>query len=204
MLSQSSVCQTVARILECAMNNMEKAIMSKPCKSLKRFDSITIPKVSISEYLDRIRQYTKCSDSCFVFAFIYIDRLLQNISSSKLTMKNIHRLILAAIVLAIKYLDDSYYDNETYAKVGGVSLSEINSLESHMLFLINYNLYVDNELYYQYDLELKFQYMAKIEEEMQSQSEPMNCEEEDLCSLNLTKTIGNIRSVPSFATMDQL
>ncbi len=32
-------------------------------------------------------------------------------------------------MVAIKYHDDDYYKNEYYAKVGGITLSEINKYE---------------------------------------------------------------------------
>lgn len=52
------------------------------------------------------------------------------------------RLVLTATVLAAKFLDDEYYTNRHYAKVGGVSLAELNSLEMHMLTLLAYRLRV--------------------------------------------------------------
>lgn len=52
------------------------------------------------------------------------------------------RLLLTATVLAAKFLDDVYYTNRHYAKVGGVSLAELNDLERHMLMLLAYRLRV--------------------------------------------------------------
>ncbi len=45
-------------------------------------------------------------------------------------------------MIAIKYNDDDYYKNEFYAKVGGITIKEINGLESEFLQLINYKLYI--------------------------------------------------------------
>lgn len=36
---------------------------------------------------------------------------------------------MVSIMVAIKYQDDDYYKNEYYAKVGGITLQEINDLE---------------------------------------------------------------------------
>lgn len=50
-------------------------------------------------------------------------------------------------MVAIKFHDDEYYKNEYYAKVGGISLKEINQLELEFLNLIGYRLYVDPQLF---------------------------------------------------------
>ena len=57
------------------------------------------------------------------------------------------RLMITGIVLAIKYNDDNYYDNVFYSKVGGITSYELNSLESEMLRLLAYDLYVSQEAY---------------------------------------------------------
>ena len=67
-----------------------------------------------------------------------------------LTYYNIHKLILAALILAIKYNEENYYHMIYYSKIGGVSLSELNFLESEYLILIGYRLFVDTKLYDKY------------------------------------------------------
>ena len=42
---------------------------------------------------------------------------------------NVHRLLITSIMLASKFFDDVYYNNAYYARVGGISNSEVNSLE---------------------------------------------------------------------------
>lgn len=49
-----------------------------------------------------------------------------------------NRFLLTSILVSIKYNDDDYYKNEYYAKVGGVTLSEINKLEEEFLELMDY------------------------------------------------------------------
>ena len=43
---------------------------------------------------------------------------------------NIHRILLAANVLSVKYIDDLYFKNSFYANVGGVPLKVLNELET--------------------------------------------------------------------------
>jgi Cyclin len=55
--------------------------------------------------------------------------------------------LIVALVLAIKYLDDEIYSNAYYARVGGLSISEMNRLEASMLELLRWNVSVSAELY---------------------------------------------------------
>lgn len=58
-------------------------------------------------------------------------------------------------MVAAKYTEDFFYKNEYYAKIGGISRSEINMLEVELLNQINYHLYVS-------DVELRV-YLDKLE-----------------------------------------
>jgi hypothetical protein len=53
-------------------------------------------------------------------------------------------------LIAIKFNEDLFYENSFYAKVGGISLQEINSLEQHLLKSLDYKLYLPNDVYYNY------------------------------------------------------
>ena len=45
-------------------------------------------------------------------------------------------------MLAAKFLDDHYYNNAYYAKIGGIQKSEINLLEIEFVRRIDFNLNV--------------------------------------------------------------
>lgn len=53
-------------------------------------------------------------------------------------------------MLAAKFYDDQYYNNEYYSRVGGITKKEINELEIEFLNYINFNLYVDPILFFRY------------------------------------------------------
>ena len=65
-------------------------------------------------------------------------------------------------MIAVKYYDDCYYDNEFYSKVGGISCKELNVLEIEMLSLLQYSLYVLPECYEKYVLDLKTMYLLDL------------------------------------------
>merc|ERR1712194_425067 len=114
----------------------------------REFHVPTQANYSIQEYFKRLNRYFHCSKESFLLAFIYIDRAItQNRNSLGLCYANVHRLSLAAITIACKYWDDIYYSNAHYARVGGLSVKELNNLEYCMLKMLDYKLYVDPDEY---------------------------------------------------------
>lgn len=57
---------------------------------------------------------------------------------------------MTAIVVATKFLDDHCHKNSYYARAGGVTLQEMNSLENELLDSINFNLHVHPVLFFRY------------------------------------------------------
>lgn len=114
------------------------------------FDTKFPSRVSMPTYLTKIVENFKCSQEALILAMIYIDRLTVARPKFIIQSKNIHKLMLTAIVLASKFLDDRKHKNEYYAKHGDVSLKEINKLEVDFLETLEYNLYVNPVLFYRY------------------------------------------------------
>ena len=108
-----------------------------------------IPQISIKDYLLRLSKHSKISVSTLVYILIYIDRFCHKYRF-KINYYNIYKLLIASMVLAIKFNEDDYYSSEFYAKLGGISKIEMNSLEYEFATMINFNLYIHDELYYKY------------------------------------------------------
>lgn len=58
---------------------------------------------------------------------------------------NIHRLIIAGITVSTKFFSDFFYSNSRYARVGGISLKEMNHLELQFLVLCDFELLISVE-----------------------------------------------------------
>jgi hypothetical protein len=113
------------------------------------FSTKSPPKVSLQYFLGRIKKYSKIEKSTLIIILIYADRMCTT-SGIILNPFNIHRIILGCLLLAIKYNEDIYFTNEQYAKIGGVSLQELNCLEDFSIQLLNYNLYITEDIYQKY------------------------------------------------------
>lgn len=106
-------------------------------------------KVKLSYYFERIKKYTKIENSTLIIILIYVDRMC-TLSGIILNPHNIHRIILGCLLIAIKYNEDVYYTNMHYANVGGISLEELNCLEYYTIQLLNFDLYISDEIYQKY------------------------------------------------------
>ena len=109
-----------------------------------------IPSISIYDFLERLVKYSKIEKSTLVLIFIYIDQLC-DMNNVDLTFYNIHKLILSSLVIAAKYNEDKYLSNQFFAKIGGITKKEIDILEYQFLTLINFSLYINDEIYHKYD-----------------------------------------------------
>ena len=125
------------------------------------------PSISIKDYLERLCTFSLINISTIILIVIYIDRIC-NINKFKLTYYNIHKLILSSMIVAIKYNEDNFYSNETYAKLGGIPKSEMAFLEYYFVTLINFNLFIKEELFYKYN---NFFSSSDNEEEIEEEEE---------------------------------
>ncbi|SPJ09029.1 cyclin [Plasmodium sp. DRC-Itaito] len=111
------------------------------------FHASKIPDISLKNYIERIGKYIGCSNECFVLLIIYLDRLIKIHKDISLSLLCIHRLVITAAMISVKFFDDLYYSNSYYAKIGGVTTKELNKLEIYFLNLIDYKLFVSSQEY---------------------------------------------------------
>lgn len=96
----------IAYVLE---KNIQKN--DKLLKKSKTKDGVTIfhgskaPTLNIRQYIERVFKYSKCSPSCFVVAYIYMDKFIRA-TTCYLTSLNAHRLFIASVMVATKFIED--------------------------------------------------------------------------------------------------
>ncbi len=144
--------EDVIRFIEHIQGRLSRRKRDK--ETLTRFHSLKIPAMDIARYAQRIAHFAECSPQCFTLALVYIDRLVRSDRSIDITAFTIHRLLIAAVVVAVKYLDDIYHLNPVYGRIGGISSSEINTLESEFVFRLRFDLFVSRATYRAYRREL--------------------------------------------------
>ncbi|KAH7427221.1 hypothetical protein KP509_10G034800 [Ceratopteris richardii] len=125
---------------------------------LTAFHGMKAPGIGVARYVERIYKYAHCSPSCFVVAYAYLDRFIHRHPGVPVTSLNIHRLLITSVMVAAKFLDDAYYNNAYYAKVGGVTTAEINRLELEFLFTLGFRLQVTTHIFESYCCHLEREY----------------------------------------------
>ncbi|KAL4600154.1 hypothetical protein ACB092_11G177400 [Castanea dentata] len=142
------------------------------------FHGLSRPTISIQSYLERIFKYANCSPSCYIVAYVYLDRFAQSQPALPVNSFNVHRLLITSVMVAAKFMDDIYYNNAYYAKVGGISTIEMNFLEVDFLFGLGFRLNVTPNTFHIY--------CSYLQREMMMQQPPLNLAES---SINLGKSL---------------
>ncbi|KAF7315268.1 Nuc-1 negative regulatory protein preg [Mycena indigotica] len=123
-------------------------------ESLTRFHSRTAPSISVLDYLRRIVRYTNVEKSCLLLTLHYIDQICARMPRFTLSSLTCHRFIIASITVSSKGLCDTFCTNNLYAKVGGISVSELNVLEREFLDKIDWRIMCTRDLLQEYYVNL--------------------------------------------------
>ncbi|GFP82002.1 cyclin-p3-1 [Phtheirospermum japonicum] len=145
----------LSTLLERSVQKNERMLETSQSKDVVTiFHGLRAPSLSIQQYIDRIFKYSCCSPSCFIIAHIYLDRFIQR-SNFCLTNLNIHRLLITSVMVAAKFMDDKFFNNAYYARVGGVTTAELNKLEMKFLLGVDFRLHVSVQTFKKYCSVLK-------------------------------------------------
>lgn len=145
--------------------------------NLTRFHSRAPPQISVYDYLRRIVRYTSLERACLLVILIYIDRVCERVRTFTISSLTVHRFIIASVTLAAKAVCDSYCTNSHYAKVGGLSTQELNSLEVEFLGLIEWRVAVEGSVMQRYYVNLVRQHSQF---EIAPSSQPQNDDDEQM------------------------
>ena len=104
------------------------------------FNPKKMPNISISDYINRIIEYTNIEENTLICALIYIDSISK---IKKITIYNIYKILFSAVLISIKFNEDEIYPNNFYAQIAGVPSQELLQMEHEFLILINFNLLID-------------------------------------------------------------
>jgi hypothetical protein len=112
-----------------------------PTKSslLTRYHSRTPPSISIPTYLSRLTKFNNFTTATLLTTIYYIDLLSHHYQPFfTLNSWTVHRFLLVGTMLSQKLMEDFFYTNDHYAKVGGVAISELNCLELDFLSRVDW------------------------------------------------------------------
>ena len=93
--SRENIINTIAVILSDLIKEDEDKSTPRALSLQKTmFHAKKTPGISIVDYLRRIGEYSQCSDECFIYALIYLDRIGEKQLNFTLDQVNIHRYLI--------------------------------------------------------------------------------------------------------------
>lgn len=103
-----------------------------------------IPNLSIEDFLIRVVTYSKIELSTLLSLYIYAMRLITR-NEIVLRYTNVYKIILGACVLSVKFNEDSKFPFSYYAKIGGMTVSELSEIEFSIYTRLNFELFINEE-----------------------------------------------------------
>lgn len=101
----------------------------------------------LDTYIERLVSYANCSSSALIVMLIYIYRVQQRCENFQLNDLNVHRVVLAALLAAVKFVEDRVYSNAGFAYIGGEDVKELNNLEYVFNQAADWTFFVTGEEY---------------------------------------------------------
>lgn len=136
---------------------------------LTRFHSRAPPSIGVKDYLQRLTTHATLSPPILLSMVYYIDRLCALYPAFTISSLTVHRFLITSATVASKGLSDSFWTNNTYARVGGVSLKELALLELEFLWRVEWRIVPKPEVLVDYYRSLVERSEGfKIEEESSS------------------------------------
>ena len=108
-----------------------------------------IPDISIYNYIYYIYSYLNLEFSSIVLSIISINRLLEK-TKDQLSKNNFYKLFITSCLLNSKQNEDTLYDYDFYAVAGKIDKKELIFLEREYFIMIDYKLFVNEEVYRRY------------------------------------------------------
>lgn len=106
----------------------------------------TAPGISVLEYLHRLAKHATLSPPLLLSMVYYIDRLCALYPDFTINTLTVHRFLITAATVAAKGLSDLFWNNTTYARVGGVRVAELKLLELEFLYRVDWKIVPNPEV----------------------------------------------------------
>mmetsp|Transcript_5454 Transcript_5454/g.6350 ORF Transcript_5454/g.6350 Transcript_5454/m.6350 type:complete len:372 (-) Transcript_5454:72-1187(-) len=127
--------------------HLANQVSSQNALLLKSFNLVSIPTLSIEQFLMRIKTYSSSTSVLVYINSAYlIFKLCILLDIVPLTDYNVHRLILALIRSLTKILEDVYQKQKSFVTVGGVNVKDLFKIEMGFLYLCNFKLVTGEEI----------------------------------------------------------
>lgn len=133
-------------------------------EEISAFYSVSVPDLSTASYVTRLVTYCKASSAVLLVSLVLLDRLGTGPRSDprlRVNGYNLHRLLVTAVMLACKSVEDRTFSVAHFAAIGGVDgAAEMAKLERLMLAALDWRVVVGGEVLALYESRLRQRYCA--------------------------------------------
>ncbi|CAD8082693.1 unnamed protein product [Paramecium primaurelia] len=119
-------------------------------EKLKIENTLEIPKSNqkISKTLKNLYQMN-LNDETIILAFYFVDQITQKLRIF-LNLENSTGLLIGAIIIADKILNDQHRSIDRYQLASGLKKQQLIQIEKYFLEILDYNLFISEEKFEQY------------------------------------------------------
>eukprot|EP00347_Sterkiella_histriomuscorum_P015148 403358137 len=138
----------VGRVLAALTQMGDQIALQQPMRQDSSAFSSTLPSnIPVHAYFMYVSINSGLADNQAIISLVLIERLCRIANQNGLPIiinsLNIHRLILASVLVVSKFYNDLFFQNSYVAYVGGVHPQEINLLEKEFIRILGWSLWVD-------------------------------------------------------------
>ena len=127
--------------------NMTKRIKSK--RTIFYCENSQIPESSVFSYIYCIYSSLNLDFSTILLTLISVQRLLLR-TKDELSKNNFYKLFIASCLLNSKNNEDCSYNCKIYSMIGKIDINELIILEREFFKMIDYKLFVNEDVYRRY------------------------------------------------------
>mmetsp|Transcript_2802 Transcript_2802/g.7713 ORF Transcript_2802/g.7713 Transcript_2802/m.7713 type:complete len:191 (-) Transcript_2802:230-802(-) len=145
---QRTYAQRLAALLEENMTSAPEFELLRQSESFQSCESVFYAvceqKFALSAYVQHLVSSLECDDIVCIHALVYLERARAANAQLALNALNVHRLLLTAFSLALKFVEDVSLPSSVVADAGGLrSSAELALMERQFLVLIQHRCFVD-------------------------------------------------------------
>ncbi|KAI8906043.1 cyclin-domain-containing protein, partial [Gorgonomyces haynaldii] len=146
--------QTLLEIVCLMLEKLQRLNDTIQNNHLSRFHSRAVPSISLRDYLQRLYKYTVVEPCVLLMLLIFLDRICKRQPNFAFNSLTCHRFLITAIMVGCKTVSDTYATNPYFAKVGGLSVQELNILEIELCTQMDWDFTIDDTILQHYYLHL--------------------------------------------------
>ena len=129
---------------------------STSCSSIESRDSENsddtflnkMDQYDLNTFIKKFSKNFQLDENTLILSLMHIDKILSK--DFVITDKNVRYLFCTSMIVSQKFYEDEPIDNNIYAKYVGISAAELTQLELEFLEMLDYNLFVSDEKFYNY------------------------------------------------------